>query len=98
MPSFPCQICLTRVCSHVAREVHLSPRQRDMVRCLTRGLSNKEIAWELGIKVHTCAGYLTILFDLLGLTSRLEVALWGVAHQDFLSYPALSRFSRTSRK
>lgn len=54
----------------------LSKREQDVVRCLTEGLSNREIANRLGLTEHTVKNYLFRIFDKLGLSSRVEVVLY----------------------
>jgi DNA-binding NarL/FixJ family response regulator len=53
----------------------LTPREVDVVRAISRGLMNQEIANELGISAQTVRHHLKSIFAKLGLSSRLELAL-----------------------
>lgn len=57
-------------------EAMLSKREQDVVRCVTEGLSNREIASRLGLTEHTVKNYLFRIFDKLGVSSRVEVVLY----------------------
>jgi predicted ATPase/DNA-binding CsgD family transcriptional regulator len=48
----------------------LTSRERDVLRLLVDGLSDKEIAAELGISRHTASNHLTAIRDKLGVPSR----------------------------
>lgn len=52
----------------------LTPRQRDVAELVARGLSNAEIAGDLGISEKTVEKHLTDLFARLGVQSRTGVA------------------------
>jgi DNA-binding NarL/FixJ family response regulator len=54
----------------------LTPRQKQVVALVAGGLSNPEIARELGVKRGTVKNYMALIFDKLGLDNRVEVALW----------------------
>jgi DNA-binding NarL/FixJ family response regulator len=54
----------------------LSRREQDVVRCVAEGLSNREIAHRLGLTEHTVKNYLFRIFDKLGVSKRVEVALY----------------------
>ncbi|MBK7659327.1 MAG: response regulator transcription factor [Betaproteobacteria bacterium] len=56
----------------------LSPREREIVGCLTRGASNKEIARELAIAESTVKIHVQHILRKLELTSRVQVAVWAV--------------------
>jgi DNA-binding NarL/FixJ family response regulator len=58
----------------------LTDRERDVVRLLGRGMSNKEIAAELFITERTARTYVSNILGKLGLASRTQVALWAVEH------------------
>jgi DNA-binding NarL/FixJ family response regulator len=51
----------------------LSKRELEVVRCLAEGLSNREIAEQLGLSQHTIKNYLFRMFDKLGVSSRVEL-------------------------
>jgi two-component system nitrate/nitrite response regulator NarP len=53
----------------------LSKRQRAIVGLLLQGLRNKDIAGELGIGEGTVKVHLHNIFEKLGVTSRMELAL-----------------------
>jgi DNA-binding NarL/FixJ family response regulator len=52
----------------------LTRRERQVAERVCLGLSNKEIAWELGIAVPTVSGRLARALRRLGLKSRVELA------------------------
>lgn len=52
----------------------LSERHRQVLQWLARGLSQKEIAHELGISRQTVRNHLVRIYDLLGLERRSAVA------------------------
>lgn len=53
----------------------LSPRQRDVLRCLGRGLPTKLIARELGLSEHTVKEYITAIFAALQVRNRTEAVI-----------------------
>lgn len=53
----------------------LTPRELATVRLVGQGLSNKEIAWHLGVSVATVRTHLNKAYDKLGSASRVELAL-----------------------
>jgi two-component system nitrate/nitrite response regulator NarL len=57
----------------------LSPRELDVVNCLSEGLSNREIAQRLTLTEHTVKNYLFRIFDKLGVSSRIEVVLYALS-------------------
>lgn len=58
----------------------LSPREREIVACLTRGASNKEIARDLGVAESTVKIHVQHILRKLDLTSRVQVAVWAIEH------------------
>ena len=57
------------------RQITLAPRQRVLMGLVAQGLRNKEIAWQMGITEGTVKVYLSHLFDRLGVSDRMELAL-----------------------
>jgi DNA-binding NarL/FixJ family response regulator len=58
----------------------LTEREKDVLRLLGRGRSNKEIAAELFITERTARTYVSNILGKLGLASRTQAALWAVEH------------------
>lgn len=56
----------------------LSRRQRELLQALAMGMSNKEIAGQLGISAVTVKGYLKELYSRLGVDSRAAAAAVGI--------------------
>jgi NarL family two-component system response regulator LiaR len=56
----------------------LTPRELDVLKCIARGMSNKEIADELSITLSTVSAHVHNLLDRLGLSSRTQAALYAV--------------------
>lgn len=53
----------------------LTPRQRDVLACLVRGLANKEIARELGLSEPTVKAHLVGVFRVLQVKNRAQAVL-----------------------
>jgi len=71
-----------RVASRVAALAHaprLSPRERDVLRLLVAGQSNKEIAASLGVTERTVKFHVTSIFNKLGAENRAQAVT--IAHQ-----------------
>jgi DNA-binding NarL/FixJ family response regulator len=58
----------------------LSPREEEVLRLLTSGLANKQIARKLGISERTVKAHLTSVFQQLGVSDRTQAALWAREH------------------
>ena len=58
----------------------LTPREEQVVALVADGLSNREVAKELGLTEHTVKKYLFRIFDKLGISSRVELVLYAVSH------------------
>ena len=52
-----------------------------MVSAVVAGCSNSDIADKLSISAKTVKHHLTNIFDKLGLSNRLELALFAVQHR-----------------
>jgi DNA-binding NarL/FixJ family response regulator len=55
----------------------LSPRQVDVLRGMSIGLGNKEIAGRLGLSEETIKGYVRDLYARIGVRSRSAAVAWG---------------------
>lgn len=53
----------------------LSPRQQQVLQCLSRGLPTKLIARELGLSEHTVKEYIALVFQALGARNRTEAVI-----------------------
>jgi DNA-binding NarL/FixJ family response regulator len=56
----------------------LTPREEQVVALVADGLSNRDIARELGLSEHTIKKYLFRIFDKLGVSTRVELVLYAV--------------------
>ena len=56
------------------KSVKLTRREHEIVNLISRGMSNKEIATELNIAVHTVKSHVHNVLEKLALHTRLEVA------------------------
>lgn len=70
-----CSLCL-----RAASDPHLTSRECDVLRLVTRGWTNKDIGDELQISEHTVRNHLCSIYDKLNLKNRLQVAVYSVTH------------------
>lgn len=61
--------------------VHLTGREEDVLALIAEGQSNKAIAEALFIGETTVKTHLSNLFMKLGVTSRVQAALWHGQHR-----------------
>ena len=54
----------------------LSPKEMAIITCITQGKRNKEIASQLGTTEQVIKNYLRKIYDKLGVSDRLELALY----------------------
>ena len=59
----------------------LTPRQLEIVAAVAMGLTNKQIAARLVVSEDTVKHHLTHIFDKLGLSTRVELALFATRNQ-----------------
>jgi len=61
-------------------EILLTSREEQVVALVTDGLSNRNVANELGLSEHTVKKYLFRIFEKLGISSRVELVLYAFHH------------------
>jgi len=59
----------------------LSPKELAIITCITQGKRNKEIAYQLGTTEQVIKNYLRKIYDKLGVSDRLELALYCLHHK-----------------
>src|ERR1700712_631331 len=64
----------------------LSPKELAIIGCITRGMRNKEIAYQIGTTEQVVKNYLRKVYDKLGVSDRLELALYCLHHQLLKKY------------
>lgn len=56
----------------------MTPREIEVLKRLVAGLSNKQIASELYISVHTVKAHLESIFEKTGAVNRVQAAVFAV--------------------
>src|SRR5450755_376888 len=59
----------------------LTPRELEVVTCIVEGCSNRDIAKQFTISEETVKRHLSNVFDKTGVSTRLELALFAIAHK-----------------
>ena len=59
----------------------LTPRELEVVTCIVEGCSNRDIAKQFTISEETVKRHLSNIFDKTGVSTRLELALFSIAHK-----------------
>ena len=59
----------------------LTPRELEVVGCIVEGCSNRDIAKQFTLSEETVKRHLSNIFDRTGVSTRLELALFAIAHQ-----------------
>ena len=59
----------------------LTPRELEVVSCIVEGCSNRDIAKQFTISEETVKRHLSNVFDKTGVSTRLELALFAIAHK-----------------
>jgi DNA-binding NarL/FixJ family response regulator len=59
----------------IEKHALLSPRQQQVLQCLSRGLPTKLIAREMGLSEHTVKEYIALVFQALGARNRTEAVI-----------------------
>ena len=68
-----------RVVNSTGRSL-LTPREEQVVALVADGMTNRAVATELGLSEHTVKKYLLRIFDKVGISSRVELVLYAMAH------------------
>jgi DNA-binding NarL/FixJ family response regulator len=58
----------------------LTQREHQIVALVVEGSSNREIATRLGLSAQTVKNQLSVILDKLGVTSRVQLAVYAVRH------------------
>ena len=64
----------------------LSKKELAIISCITRGMRNKEIAYQIGTTEQVIKNYLRKVYDKLGVSDRLELALYCLHHHLLKAY------------
>jgi len=59
----------------------LTPKEMQIVALIVQGCKNKEIALQLGTKEQVIKNYLRAIYDKIGVSDRLELALFTIHHR-----------------
>ncbi|MEU2715656.1 LuxR C-terminal-related transcriptional regulator [Streptomyces sp. NPDC007205] len=65
-----------------AGRLQLTARESAVAELVAEGMTNRQIADQLGLSIHTVATHLDKIRDKLGLRSRTQIALWAVARTE----------------
>ncbi len=63
---------------NIATSGELTEREIGLLKLMTRGLTNKEIAGELGLSIRTVQGHVAQIFNKIGVSSRTEAVVRGL--------------------
>jgi two-component system nitrate/nitrite response regulator NarL len=67
------------------RRYLLAPRENEVANLIAEGMTNREAAQKLGVGEHTVSNYLFRIYEKLGISSRVELALYVVRQKNPLS-------------
>ena len=71
----------------------LTKREEELAYCVAEGLTNADISRQLNLSVHTVRNYLFRVFNKLGVSNRLELALYVIGQREASRTHALARSS-----
>ena len=64
----------------MANPIRLTSRERALVAAVVDGCANRDIASRFGVSEQTVKNQLSVLFQKVGVSSRLELAMYAVRH------------------
>lgn len=70
----------TGLATNQATRYGLTPREVEIINAVTQGLTNKDIGQALSISEETVKRHLTNIFNKVGMSNRLELALFAIEH------------------
>lgn len=76
----------------------LSTKEMNIISLVTQGLRNKEIAVEIGTTEQVIKNYLRKIYDKLGVSDRLELALYCIHHQLLKGHNVTAQASSNAQK
>jgi two-component system, NarL family, nitrate/nitrite response regulator NarL len=68
-------------------KLKLTARELDVVSCIVRGSSNRDIATQFSLSEETVKRHLSNIFEKTGVSTRLELALFAIEHRLVASRP-----------
>jgi len=63
------------------RDFGLTSREMQVIKLISSGYTNKDLAKELGISENTAKHHITNIFDKLGVSNRMELVLFALEHR-----------------
>ena len=78
--------------SLLRHDLALSPRQTEIARLISQGMSDKQIAWQLGISFGTLRTHLGRLFQKCDVNDRLELLahIYATLHRSWQDHALVS--------
>jgi DNA-binding NarL/FixJ family response regulator len=67
--------------THLTCDVQLTPRESEVITHMVEGLTNKEIAVNLGISYETVKEHVQHILRKVGVSDRTQAAVWAVRQQ-----------------
>lgn len=59
----------------------ITPREMQVLNCIVEGCTNRDIAKQFSLSEETIKRHLSNIFDKTGVSTRLELAMFAIAHQ-----------------
>jgi DNA-binding NarL/FixJ family response regulator len=58
----------------------LTPRENEVAACVSRGMTNRQIAAKLYVSERTAQNHVQHILTKLGFTNRSQIATWAATH------------------